>query len=191
MGLPAATRGLGVHWFSAAAAKTEEVSSSDSDGSLFIHNEFGMCRTITEIDHLGGSRKRSSDQFESKPPQETTSPRRGDHRPEPVTTTKMESTREKNSDYINNSPLFLKKASKNRTLSILQKQKLALAKQLNLRPRQVEVWFQNRRARLVLLICVTKVAKSAFDKALAEHEDIDDVVGSEEPIERDHDETHS
>ncbi|KAL6548863.1 hypothetical protein OROHE_008708 [Orobanche hederae] len=32
---------------------------------------------------------------------------------------------------------------------------------------------------VVLLICVTKVAKSAFDKALAEHEDIDDAVGSE------------
>ncbi|KAL6572513.1 hypothetical protein OROMI_013471 [Orobanche minor] len=39
---------------------------------------------------------------------------------------------------------------------------------------------------LVLLICVTKVAKSAFDKALAEHEDIYDAVGSEEPTERDH-----
>ncbi|KAL6536866.1 hypothetical protein OROHE_012450 [Orobanche hederae] len=40
--------------------------------------------------------------------------------------------------------------------------------------------------KVVLLICVTKVAKSAFDKALAEHEHIDDLVGSEEPTERDH-----
>ncbi|KAL6579055.1 hypothetical protein OROMI_009271 [Orobanche minor] len=39
---------------------------------------------------------------------------------------------------------------------------------------------------VVLLICVTKVAKSAFDKALAKHEDIDDAVGSEELTERDH-----
>ncbi|KAL6511084.1 hypothetical protein OROGR_022208 [Orobanche gracilis] len=63
MGLPAAARGLNVHWLS--AARTEEVSSADSDGSVFIHNEFGMCRTITEIDHLSGSsRKKSSDQFE-------------------------------------------------------------------------------------------------------------------------------
>ncbi|XP_038905251.1 homeobox-leucine zipper protein HOX11-like [Benincasa hispida] len=44
---------------------------------------------------------------------------------------------------------FLEESFKEHT-TLNPKQKLALAKQLNLRPRQVEVWFQNRRARTKL-----------------------------------------
>ncbi|KAL6584254.1 hypothetical protein OROMI_003543 [Orobanche minor] len=136
----------------------EEVSSSDSDGSLFIHNEFGMCRTTTAIDHLGGSRKRSSDQFE------------------------FEAAAGNNVAEAGRSSS--KATSKNRTLSILNRS-WRLQNSLISNPDKSKSGFRIEE-RVVLLIRVTKDAKSAFDKALAEHEDIDDAVGSKEPTERDH-----
>ncbi|CAL9083460.1 unnamed protein product [Musa textilis] len=53
---------------------------------------------------------------------------------------------------------MLENRFKERT-SLNPKQKQALARQLNLRPRQVEVWFQNRRAR-------TKLKQTEVDREL-------------------------
>ncbi|KAL6495653.1 hypothetical protein OROGR_030216 [Orobanche gracilis] len=132
MGRPAAAKGLSVHWLSAAAARTEEVSSADSDGYLFIHNE-----------------QRSSDQFEFEAAAGNdvaeagrSSSRASDDDENGMNTRKKLRLSKQQSAFLEES------FKEHNTLN--PKQKLALAKQLNLRPRQVEVWFQNRRARTKL-----------------------------------------
>ncbi|XAR68610.1 hypothetical protein NMG60_11003797 [Bertholletia excelsa] len=80
--------------------------------------------TEVEMDQRGASSSRASDEEESG-----------------LTRKKLRLSKEQSA--------FLEESFKEHN-TLNPKQKLALAKQLNLRPRQVEVWFQNRRARTKL-----------------------------------------
>ncbi|KAJ1700101.1 hypothetical protein LUZ63_008613 [Rhynchospora breviuscula] len=72
-----------------------------------------------------------------------------------MTTEKEDGTARKKLRLSQEQAAFLEESFKAQS-TLNPKQKLALAKQLNLRPRQVEVWFQNRRAR-------TKLKKTEMD----------------------------
>ncbi|KAL6562783.1 hypothetical protein OROHE_005370 [Orobanche hederae] len=137
MGLPAAARGLNVHLLSSAGA-AEEVSSADSE-----------CRTITEIDHMGGSRKRSSDEFEFESAAGNNIAEAGRSLSRASDDDENGINTRKKLRLSKQQSAFLEESFKEQN-TLNPKQKLALAKQLNLRPRQVEVWFQNRRARTKL-----------------------------------------
>ncbi|KAL5545445.1 hypothetical protein UlMin_005132 [Ulmus minor] len=115
----------------AAGEETEDgatISSPNSTLSSF-HMDFG-------VRNGGRSNKR---EFEAET--ERASSRASDDEENGSTRKKLRLSKEQSA--------FLEESFKEHS-TLNPKQKLALAKQLNLRPRQVEVWFQNRRARTKL-----------------------------------------
>ncbi|KAK4411013.1 Homeobox-leucine zipper protein HAT14 [Sesamum angolense] len=139
MGLPAAARGLDVNRFPPAAV-AEEVSSANSVGTTSpFRMEFGMFRSSTGNLRLGGQKR----EFEAATGNDVVESERGSDDDENglQTRKKLRLSKEQSA--------FLEESFKEHS-TLNPKQKLALAKQLSLRPRQVEVWFQNRRARTKL-----------------------------------------
>ncbi|XP_073023917.1 homeobox-leucine zipper protein HAT4-like [Primulina eburnea] len=102
-------------------SSAEEASTANSEGSLF-QMDFGNKR---EFEATGNEREsfRASDDDDGS------------------TRKKLRLSKQQS--------VFLEQSFKEHP-TLNPKQKLALANQLNLRPRQVEVWFQNRRARTKL-----------------------------------------
>ncbi|KAI3444943.1 hypothetical protein Pfo_001608 [Paulownia fortunei] len=134
MGLPAA-RGLDVNRLPVA----EEVSSANSVGSPF-HMDFRMYGNGNL--QLGGNKRDFEATGNDIVEAERASSRASDDDENGLNARKKLRLSKEQSAFLEES------FKEHNTLN--PKQKLALAKQLNLRPRQVEVWFQNRRARTKL-----------------------------------------
>ncbi|KAI3448941.1 hypothetical protein Pfo_005606 [Paulownia fortunei] len=137
MGLPAA-KGFDVNRLPGAA---EEVSSANSVGSPF-HMDFGIYRTTGNGNLLSGSKRDFEATGNDAVEAERASSRASDDDENGLNNRKKLRLSKEQSAFLEES------FKEHNTLN--PKQKLALAKQLNLRPRQVEVWFQNRRARTKL-----------------------------------------
>ncbi|KAL3715868.1 hypothetical protein ACJRO7_007597 [Eucalyptus globulus] len=128
-----AGRGLDVNRF--PAAEEAEQSSPNSALSSF-QMEFGI-RSGGGAGFRSGSHKRVDMEGDN----ERDCSRGSDDDDNGLTRKKLRLSKEQSA--------FLEESFKEHN-TLNPKQKLALAKQLNLRPRQVEVWFQNRRARTKL-----------------------------------------
>ncbi|KAK4379630.1 hypothetical protein RND71_001492 [Anisodus tanguticus] len=138
-GLPAA-RGFDVNRLPAVAGM-EEVSSPNSVASSF-RMDFGLFKGSVNIIGVGNKRNSESAGCNDGGEPERASSRASDEDENGVNTRKKLRLSKEQSAYLEES------FKEHHTLN--PKQKLALAKQLNLKPRQVEVWFQNRRARTKL-----------------------------------------
>ncbi|KAL7126047.1 hypothetical protein ABFS83_14G159000 [Erythranthe nasuta] len=124
----------------AAASAAEDVSSENTAGSPF-NLGFGVYRN-TENPPSGAAGKRDFDAAAAGNDGSAGSSRASDDDENGVNARKKLRLSKEQSAYLEES------FKEHNTLN--PKQKQALAKQLNLRPRQVEVWFQNRRARTKL-----------------------------------------
>lgn len=125
-----AGHGLDVNRVPAATEETEEgitLSSSPNSTVSSFQMEFG----------IGGRSKRETAEIEP----ERASSRASDDDENGSTRKKLRLSKQQSA--------FLEESFKEHN-TLNPKQKLALARQLSLRPRQVEVWFQNRRARTKL-----------------------------------------
>ncbi|KAK6143121.1 hypothetical protein DH2020_023469 [Rehmannia glutinosa] len=137
MGRPAA-KGLDVNRLPAA----EEVSSANSVGST-LQMDFGLYTSIDNGNLLCGSKRDFEATGNDVVEAERASSKASDDDDENGLNTRKKLRLSKQQS------AFLEESFKEHN-TLNPKQKLALAKQLNLRPRQVEVWFQNRRARTKL-----------------------------------------
>ncbi|XAR63398.1 hypothetical protein NMG60_11023313 [Bertholletia excelsa] len=146
MSLAAAARGFDVNRLPPAVAAEEgedgaALSSPKSVASAF-RMDFGICRGPGNV----GGNKRDSEAVAAAGGHDTgdaerASSRASDEDENGLTRKKLRLSKEQSA--------YLEESFKEHN-TLNPKQKLALAKQLNLRPRQVEVWFQNRRARTKL-----------------------------------------
>ncbi|KAM7476660.1 hypothetical protein LguiB_023903 [Lonicera macranthoides] len=132
VGFPAAAAARGFDVNRTPVAGGEEVSSPNSVASSF-QMDFGIFRR--------GNNKRDSAGNDVVEGGERASSRASDEDENALARKKLRLSKEQSA--------FLEESFKEHN-TLNPKQKLALAKQLNLRPRQVEVWFQNRRARTKL-----------------------------------------
>ncbi|KAJ1432847.1 Leucine zipper, homeobox-associated [Sesbania bispinosa] len=130
---------LDVNRFPVATAAVEDgddgtsLSSSPNSAVSPFQMDFGMRNSNAEY----GARNKREHEGEA----ERASSRASDDEENGSTRKKLRLSKEQSA--------FLEESFKEHS-TLNPKQKLALAKQLNLRPRQVEVWFQNRRARTKL-----------------------------------------
>ncbi|XP_027161780.1 homeobox-leucine zipper protein HOX11-like [Coffea eugenioides] len=141
VGLPVVGRGFDVNRVPAVGGVAEEVSSPNSVASSF-QMDFSIFRGGGNLGNGGNKRDFGAAAGNDVVEAERTSSRASDEDENGLNTRKKLRLSKEQSAYLEES------FKEHNTLN--PKQKLALAKQLNLRPRQVEVWFQNRRARTKL-----------------------------------------